>query len=111
MRPIPSFDPMQKKGPFQRATEAAVASAPGTWVHKHVVARVEPAMVRASGKHIQVGGGPRVNLIVRGRKSGEPRTTTLLYFTRGDEVIVMASNYGGEGHPAWYLNLAAAKEC
>ena len=65
-------------------------------------------MIHASGGKLQFGSGPRVNLIVPGRKSGKPRTTTLLYFTRGDEVILIASNFGGENFPAWYFNLKAA---
>lgn len=110
MDPIPTFDPMQKKSAVQRAMEAGVATPPGTWFFKRVVSHIEPAMIKASGGKLQFGAGPRVNLTVPGRKSGEPRTTTLLYFTRGEEVILMASNFGGEGHPAWYLNLSAAGE-
>lgn len=102
---------MQKKNPLQRAMEASVATSAGTWLFKHVVSRVEPLMIKSSGGKLQFGAGPRVNLTVVGRKSGEPRTTTLLYFTRGDEVILIASNFGGEGFPAWYLNLSAAGEC
>jgi deazaflavin-dependent oxidoreductase (nitroreductase family) len=111
MRSIPKFDPAQKKSSVQRAMESAVATPAGTWFFKHVVSHIEPAMIRMSGGRLQFGAGPRVNLTVNGRKSGQPRTTTLLYFTEGDDVILMASNFGGEGHPAWYLNLAAAGEC
>lgn len=108
MQPIPPFDPMQKKSAVQRAMESAVATPAGTWFFKRVVSHIEPAMIKATGGKAQFGAGPRVNLTVPGRKSGEPRTTTLLYFTRGDDVILMASNFGGQGHPAWYLNLSAA---
>jgi deazaflavin-dependent oxidoreductase (nitroreductase family) len=111
MEPIPSVDPVQHKNWLLRAMEAGVATAPGTWLFKVFVSKVEPTMIRASGGKLQFGAGPRLNLTVPGRKSGEPRTATLLYFTRGDDVILIASNFGGEGHPAWYLNLRAAGEC
>ncbi len=102
---------MQKKSGVQRAMESAVATRPGTWFFKRFVSHIEPLMIKSSGGKLQFGAGPRVNLTVKGRKSGEPRTTTLLYFTRDDDVILMASNFGGENYPAWYLNLSAAGEC
>ncbi len=111
MRPIPEVDPLQKKNRIQVAMEKGVATPAGTGFFKHFVRHVEPAMLRLSGGHLKVGAGPRVNLTVVGRKSGQPRTATLLYFTQGDAVILIASNFGGKGHPAWYHNLSAAGEC
>ena len=48
-------------------------------------------------------------LVTKGRKSGEPRSSPLLYFRfeESDDLIVVASNYGQDRHPAWYLNVAA----
>ena len=48
-------------------------------------------------------------LVTKGRKSGEPRSSPLLYFQfeESDDLIVVASNYGRDRHPAWYLNIAA----
>ena len=48
-------------------------------------------------------------LVAKGRKSGEPRSSPLLYFgfEESDDLIVVASNYGQDRHPAWYLNIAA----
>lgn len=48
-------------------------------------------------------------LVTRGRRSGKPRASPLTYF-RFDEsgdLIVAASNYSQDRHPAWYLNIAA----
>jgi deazaflavin-dependent oxidoreductase (nitroreductase family) len=44
-------------------------------------------------------------LTTRGRKSGEPRRTPLIYQRHGDDLLVVASNGGAEA-PAWYLNLS-----
>ena len=40
-----------------------------------------------------------------GRRSGEPRSTPLIYGKRGDDHKVVAWKGGAEEHPAWYLNL------
>lgn len=40
-----------------------------------------------------------------GRRSGEPRTTPLIYGRHGDDYVVVASNDGADAPPAWYRNL------
>ncbi|MEU4537822.1 nitroreductase family deazaflavin-dependent oxidoreductase [Streptosporangium sp. NPDC023825] len=40
-----------------------------------------------------------------GRKSGEPRTTPLIYQRHGDDLLVVASKGGSDEPPLWYLNL------
>jgi deazaflavin-dependent oxidoreductase (nitroreductase family) len=49
-------------------------------------------------------------LTTTGRRSGEPRSTPLIYGTRGDDHIVVASKGGAEEHPGWYLNLLEQPE-
>ncbi len=48
-------------------------------------------------------------LVTRGRKTGAMRSSPLMYFQfePSDELIVIASNYGLDHHPAWYLNAEA----
>lgn len=48
-------------------------------------------------------------LVTKGRKSGKPRAQPLMYFQfeEAGDIIVIASNYGQDHHPGWYLNLAA----
>lgn len=48
-----------------------------------------------------------VLLTTTGRRSGEPRTTPLMFHRDGDRVLVIASNIGAPTHPDWYLNLVA----
>ena len=38
------------------------------------------------------------------------RTTPLLYYTEGDDVILVASNFGRKTHPAWYYNAVCASQ-
>lgn len=46
-----------------------------------------------------------VLLTTIGRKTGQPRTTPLMFDRDGDDLIVIASNIGAPKHPDWYLNL------
>jgi deazaflavin-dependent oxidoreductase (nitroreductase family) len=49
-------------------------------------------------------------LTTTGRKSGEDRTTPLIYGEHGDDYLVVASKGGAPEPPAWYLNLSEQPE-
>jgi deazaflavin-dependent oxidoreductase (nitroreductase family) len=49
-------------------------------------------------------------LTTTGRRSGEPRSTPLIYGKRGNDYVVVASKGGAEEHPDWYLNLVEQAE-
>ena len=51
--------------------------------------------------------GPMLLLTTVGRKSGQRRTTPLLYMPDGERFIVVGSNGGRPQPPAWLLNLSA----
>jgi deazaflavin-dependent oxidoreductase (nitroreductase family) len=46
-------------------------------------------------------------LTTRGRRSGEPRSTPLIYQTEGDAYLVVASAGGRDTPPAWLRNIEA----
>jgi deazaflavin-dependent oxidoreductase (nitroreductase family) len=46
-------------------------------------------------------------LTTTGRKSGEPRSTPLIYGRSGDAYLIVASKGGADEPPAWYVNLQA----
>lgn len=48
-------------------------------------------------------------LMTRGRKTGRLRSSPLMYFQFQEscDLIVVASNYGTDRHPAWFLNAEA----
>lgn len=48
-----------------------------------------------------------VLLTTVGRRSGQRRTTPMMFHRAGDRLLVIASNIGAPKHPDWYLNLAA----
>src|SRR6266536_2002273 len=52
-------------------------------------------------------GVPTLLLTTTGRRSGEAKTTPLIYGRDGDNYLVVASRGGAPKHPQWYLNLSA----
>lgn len=55
-------------------------------------------------------GAPVLILTTVGRRSGEPRSTPLIYGRHGDAYLVVGSKGGSPAPPAWYLNLEANPE-
>ena len=52
-------------------------------------------------------GAPMLLLSTTGAKSGQRRTTPLVYLPDGDRFIIFASKGGAPQHPSWYHNLVA----
>jgi F420H(2)-dependent quinone reductase len=52
-------------------------------------------------------GRPLLLLTTTGAKSGELRTTPLMYARVGDRLLVIASNNGAQRDPDWFRNLRA----
>jgi deazaflavin-dependent oxidoreductase (nitroreductase family) len=70
------------------------------WLYQHTGGRI--------GGHSPMG--PMLLLTTTGRKSGQPRTTPLLYVPDGSDFLVVASNGGRDQPPAWLLNLRSRPE-
>lgn len=78
----------------------------------HVAWRVHRGLYRVSGgRFIWATGGRRVwgalLLTTVGRRSGKERSVILAYLEDGPNLVLLAMNGWGEGHPAWWLNLQA----
>lgn len=67
------------------------------------------ALYRATGGVIGHRLGPQRTLLLTttGRKSGQPRTQPITYVALEDALALVASNWGSDAPPAWYLNLVA----
>ncbi len=55
-------------------------------------------------------GRPLLLLTTTGAKSGQRRTTPMMFIPDGDRLLVIASNVGAPAHPDWYRNLVAHPE-
>ena len=82
---------------------------------RHARARVLKALFRAHGAIYEATDGrlgavvglPMLMLTVTGRRSGEPRSTPLVYLRDGDEYVVVGSDGGARRDPQWWKNLQA----
>ena len=94
---IPRVDPdAVSSSPFKRSLFAFALTKAGTWYSSQLGARVDPWLLRATRGRVDHAFGqiPIVLLTVRGARSGVERTVPLLYFSDGDDVILVASSYG-----------------
>ncbi len=57
-----------------------------------------------------LGGRPMLLLRTKGRRTGQPRTSALLYVPDGDAYVVIASKGGDPHHPGWFHNLSATPD-
>ena len=64
-------------------------------------------IARTRGRLKVVMGQPILLLHTRGAKSGQARTSPLLYTPDDNGFIIVASKAGAAHHPAWYHNLRA----
>jgi deazaflavin-dependent oxidoreductase (nitroreductase family) len=73
------------------------------------VLRVHDRIYKASGGRIghRLLGVPTLLLRTTGRRSGEVRTSSLVYARDGGDYLVVASKGGADEPPAWLLNLEA----
>jgi len=58
----------------------------------------------------RVGRAPVLLLTTTGRRSGQPRTTPVVFLADGERMVVIGSNAGNERPPAWALNLEASPD-
>lgn len=67
---------------------------------------------RANGGKItgRFATSPLLLLTTTGARSGQARTTPLVYTTDGDRFVVIASKGGAPTHPDWYHNLVTHPE-
>ncbi|HSD24846.1 MAG TPA: nitroreductase family deazaflavin-dependent oxidoreductase [Solirubrobacterales bacterium] len=111
MARVPDFDPATPRNPIQRASRWLAKTRFGGWIALNVANKVDPHLMRASRGLLKMpSGAPTVLLGHTGAKSGAKRTTPLLYFTDGANVILIASQTGKARHPAWFHNVRANPE-
>jgi deazaflavin-dependent oxidoreductase (nitroreductase family) len=87
------------------------ATGPGSWLFARVLHRIDRPVYRLTrGRRTfasLLSGLPVVMLTTTGARSGAPRSVPVLGLPTPDGLVVIASNFGQERHPAWYHNLRA----
>lgn len=108
---VPVNDPTAPKGWMSRTAEKLAKRRAVTWYLINVGGRIDPFLMKISGGRVNTTGTKAVVVLTTvGRKTGAVRETPLVYFTRGDDVILIASKGGAPQHPAWLHNLRANPE-
>ncbi|MFE3053279.1 nitroreductase/quinone reductase family protein [Nocardia sp. NPDC059239] len=95
---------------LSRLASPFAATKVGSLVIRKLTPLDRKVLERTGGKYTVLGpiGAPVILLTTVGRKSGQPRTTPLLYVHEGDTLYVIGSNFGQSHHPAWTANLLAS---
>lgn len=84
------------------------------WLPEYLpyIVKIDDGLQKVTGGRIDlltVAGLPSVTMVIRGRKSGLDRTTTVLAAPVGDgEWLVAGSYFGSPKSPAWVYNLRSA---
>lgn len=76
---------------------------PTGWVKEHI-----DRYIATNGEEGHIWKGVTTLLLtVRGRRTGTPYRTALIYGRDGDNYVIVASKGGAPEHPEWYRNLVA----
>lgn len=96
---------------LQQAARKVVGLAPVSAVMSRTMHHLDRRVLRwSNGRYSAASlmtGLPIINLTAVGAKSGEPRTVPLVAIPDGDQLILIASNWGKPQHPSWYYNVKA----
>jgi deazaflavin-dependent oxidoreductase (nitroreductase family) len=88
--------------------QAVARSTIGGWLFINVFPVIDRRLIPLSRGRLKVAlGQPILLLHTRGARSGQPRTSPLLYTPHRDSFVIVASKAGDTHHPAWYHNLRA----
>ncbi len=100
--------------PLQKSLRRFAASRPGAWLFAGILHHIDEPVYRLSrGRHTfasLLSGLPVVMLTTTGARSGVRRSAPVLGVPTEYGLVVIASSWGQERHPAWYYNLRANPE-
>jgi deazaflavin-dependent oxidoreductase (nitroreductase family) len=111
--PLKYVDPTRQPTATERTLNRVARSRGGQVLGKKVARKTDPWLQRITKGKVSWGmfNVPSATLKTTGAKSGQLRQNQVAYFNDGSDVILVASNYGGDRHPNWYYNLVAHPDC
>jgi deazaflavin-dependent oxidoreductase (nitroreductase family) len=108
MSQLKHVDPTRSRSWISRAYAALANTRLGRFMSVHVVWKLDPLLMQATGGRFGMGlVMPTALLETRGARSGTVRRNVVLYFHDGERVTIVASKLGLPTHPAWFHNLQA----
>jgi deazaflavin-dependent oxidoreductase (nitroreductase family) len=107
MVPARTFRTQAEKSTLDRWLQRFAQSRVGGFLFITAFPALDKRLLRLSGGRLATAAQQTVLLHMRGARTGQPRTTPVLFTPRGDDLVVIASKAGAKQHPAWYHNLRA----
>jgi F420H(2)-dependent quinone reductase len=93
---------------WQRPAMPLVSSRLGGWFYARVAPHIDRLLVRLSRGRLSLAiGYPTLILTTIGAKTGQVRSTPLIFLPLDNQIVLVASNGGSTRHPGWYYNLRA----
>jgi len=103
--------PACRPNAFQRLIQRLAMARASSAVLAPVLARLDRAALRLTGGRQTctslLTALPTVQVTTWGARSGLPRTTPLVAIADGEQIILVATNFGRRERPAWAHNLRA----
>jgi len=107
-------DQVPQSNVFENLMKRIAMTKPVTWFFSKTLHHFDRAALRVSDGHTALTnvltGVPIVILTTVGAKSGQPRSVPLIGIPDGENVILIATNWGQKQYPSWYINLRACPE-
>ncbi|OBJ05050.1 nitroreductase [Mycobacterium alsense] len=100
-----------RANPFHRMMRRFASTPVGVAMLRPTAHHLDRLVTKVTGGRASFAGiatgVPAVMLTTMGAKSGQPRTVAVYGIPHPDGLALIASNFGGAKHPAWYHNLKA----
>jgi len=76
-------------------------------IYKRIGPKLDTFLMRHARFTNRLLGLPSLLLVTTGARSGQPRTSPLIYMRDSESFVVVGTNFGQSHHPAWTANLLA----
>ena len=109
---VAAYEQRLRRTPLTALLRVLAPTRPFAAFYRRVGPRLDRFLIRASSGRVasRLYGLPVLLLSTTGAKSGQTRTTPLLYVRDGLAFAVAGTNFGHPAHPGWTANLLAEPE-
>ncbi|CAB4852237.1 unannotated protein [freshwater metagenome] len=99
-------------GPLTHLMRTLGRTAGFSALYRRIGPVIDPRIARIRDGRLMASlyGFPVLILGSTGARTGQPRSSALLYIRDGDDVVLIGTNFGQPRHPAWTANLIAQPE-
>jgi deazaflavin-dependent oxidoreductase (nitroreductase family) len=106
---VTAYEQRLRRTPLTALLRVLAPTRPFAAFYRRVGPRLDRFLIRASSGRVatRLYGLPVLLLSTTGAKSGQTRTTPLLYVRDAQDFAVAGTNFGHPAHPGWTANLLA----